>query len=609
MPLDPMPLEVHLDGSQRAVVEAEPDARLFVTAAAGQGKTEVLLARVGTLVEDGLNPADEILVLSFSRAAVEAVRRRARVHDLDGLQIRTFDSFAAQILMDVDDQELNGDFEARIRKATKHITGDEIPDRVTYLKHILIDEAQDLVGDRAELVLALLGALGDTLGFTVLGDPLQGIYDFQLKESASPLTSGELIEKLITDFGAEPLALSEQYRAITDRTRKLVAVGERVRDLGSLDGPNAGTAHRLIDEFRREVSSSSVLHESGSLSPVPAERTAVLCSTNYEVLVTSELLWQNGYPHLVRRSAQDMNLAPWVHQVFKDLEDRTYDADEIKGRLTTLFGDSADDLWLALKTAEGNYTTYRSLDVPRLSRRLRTRSVPLTLTVADTADLVVSTVHRAKGLEFTNVLYVQPRTGSPAAEENEATLKQKYVALTRARAEVISTKLPKNLLQPAERSSGRWLEKAYRGKARYTTRMEFMNSDIDDLTPYSPTEGDAATVQDALVLEVLLGQVISGVLQDEPRQGEEPRYVLRTDEGTVIGRTGPGFAHDLRRHLGFSKTRGEQWPEGFIGARVTSVECATGHPEETKLAGLGSSGMWLVPRLTGLITRTTNQEQ
>lgn len=173
--------EIELDESQRDVAEADPDARMFVTAAAGQGKTEVLLARVKTLVEDGLNPADEILVLSFSRAAVEAVRKRARIHDLDGLQIRTFDSFAAQILIDMDEETLGDSFDARIRKATKYIAGDETPDRLTYLQHILVDEAQDLVGDRAELVLALFSVLGDDFGFTVLGDPLQGIYDFQLK--------------------------------------------------------------------------------------------------------------------------------------------------------------------------------------------------------------------------------------------------------------------------------------------------------------------------------------------------------------------------------------------------------------------------------------------
>lgn len=601
--------EIHLDESQQAVAEAEPDARLFVTAAAGQGKTEVLLARVKTLVEDGLNPADEILVLSFSRAAVEAVRKRARVHDLDGLQIRTFDSFAAQILIDMDEETLGDSFEARIRKATTHVAGEDTPERITQLKHILIDEAQDLVGDRAELVLALLTELSDDLGFTVLGDPLQGIYDFQLKESTSKMTSGELIEKLQVDFGAEHQALSKHYRAVTDRTRELIVVGQEIRSLGELNGPAVQMAHELLDDFRRQVSSTSVLNESGALSPNDGETTALLCSTNYEVLIASELLWQNGYRHLVRRKAQDMSVAPWVHGVFKDLEDRTYDANDIKSRLTALFGDSAGDLWLALKTAEGNFAAYDSLNVPQLSRRLRSRSVPLTLTVADVADLVVSTVHRAKGLEFTNVLYVQPEFGSPAAEENEATLKQKYVALSRAREEIISTRLPKNLRKHADGSTGRWLEKAYGKHGQYTGRMEFINSDIDDASPYYPADGDARAVQDNLLLENLLGQVVSGSLESEPEPGEVPRYVLTTGDGGVIGRTSTSFAYALKNSFGFRNSRSYQWPAGFTGARVTSIECATGHPEETKLTGLGSSGMWLVPRLTGLIKRTTNQEQ
>lgn len=599
--------DIELDESQRAVADAEPEDRLFVTAAAGQGKTEVLLARVKTLVEDGLNPADEILVLSFSRAAVEAVRKRARVHDLDGLQIRTFDSFAAQILIDMDEDTLGDSFDARIRKATQYIAGEETPDRILHLKHILVDEAQDLVGDRAELVLALFAALGEDLGFTVLGDPLQGIYDFQLEESDSKLTSGELIEKLKNDFGAEHQKLARHYRAVTDRTRELISVGDEIRSLGELDNSGSETAHGLLDDFRRQVSSTSLLNESGALSPNAGETTALLCSTNYEVLVASELLWQNGYPHLVRRKAQDMSVAPWVHQVFKDLEDRTYDADDIKSRLTALFGDSAADLWLALKTAEGNFTAYNSLNVPQLSQRLRSRSIPLTLTVEDTASLILSTVHRAKGLEFTNVLYLQPEFGSPAAQQNEATLKQKYVALTRAREEVISTKLPKKLLQYADGSTGRWLEKAFgRNRMQYTARMEFLNSDIDDVSPYYPADGDAQAIQDNLVLDDLLGQVVSGSLQSEPEPGEVPRYVLTTSEGKVIGRTSPSFAYALKKNFAFKTHRRDEWPAGFTGARVTSIECATGHPEETKLTGLGSSGMWLVPRLTGLITRTKN---
>ncbi|MGW6173694.1 UvrD-helicase domain-containing protein [Arthrobacter sp. NPDC055138] len=598
-----MSVDLQLDRSQIEVAEAEPEARLFVTAAAGQGKTEVLLARVKSLVEDGLNPADEILVLSFSRAAVEAVRKRARVHDLDGLQIRTFDSFAAQILIDMDQETLGDSFDARIRKATTYIAGEEPPDRITHLKHILVDEAQDLVGDRAELVLALFSVLDDDFGFTVLGDPLQGIYDFQLEESDSKLTSAELIEKLIQDFGAGHQTLSKHYRAMTERTRELITVGNEIRSFGALEGSLCESAHDLLDDFRRQVSSNSLLNESGALSPRAGETTALLCSTNYEVLIASELLWQNGYPHLIRRKAQDMSVAPWVHYVFKDLEDRTYDADEIKSRLHELFGEAAADRWLALKTAEGNFSAYDSLNVPQLSQRLRSRSVPLTLTVADVAPLVVSTVHRAKGLEFTNVLYLQPEFGSPAAEQNAATLKQKYVALSRAREEIVSTKLPKKALKHADGSRGRWLEKAYGKYGQYTARMEFLNSDIDDVSPYYPVDGDADAVQSNLVLDDLMGQVVSGRLESQPEPGEVPRYELSTGDGRVLGRTSQSFAFALKRNFGFKGNRSQEWPTAFTGARVTSIECATGHPEETKLAGLGSSGMWLVPRLTGLISR------
>lgn len=597
--------DMELDHSQQAVADAEPEARMFVTAAAGQGKTEVLLARVKSLVEEGLNPADEILVLSFSRAAVEAVKKRARNHDLDGLQIRTFDSFAAQILLDEDqsDADLSGGFESRIRRATQFISGEETPDRIMYLRHVLVDEAQDLVGDRAELVKAMFLALDDDAGFTVLGDPLQGIYDFQLEESQSKLTSSELIQTLTDDFDAQQQTLTEHYRAMTERTRELIKVGDRIRELGDLEGSPSEFAHSMLDDFRLETSSASLLLESGSLSPSPGESTALLCSTNYEVLIASEFLWENNYPHIVRRKAQDMSVAPWVHSIFKDLEDRTYTASEIRGRLSDLFGDEeVDDCWLALKSAEGNFTAYDSLNVPQLSQRLRSRSIPLSLTVDDTSPLVVSTVHRAKGLEFTNVLYIQPQFGSPAAEISFATVKQKYVALSRAREEVISTKLEKKSLKRSDGSSGRWREKGYGKYGSYTARMEFVNSDIDDVSPYYPPTGDAQEVQEALVLEELLGQVVSGTLDGDPPQGSQAaRYVLKTEDGRLLGRTSPTFSYALKNSFKFKNSRKWDWPLGFSGARVTSIECATGHPEETRITGLGSSGMWLVPRLTGLI--------
>lgn len=592
-----------LDPSQRAVATAAPDERQFVVAAAGQGKTEVLLSRASSLVDDGLNPADEILVLSFSRAAVEAVKRRSGKHDLDGLQIRTFDSFAAQIILDEEEDTeaaLAQGFEARIRKATDLIHGAEIPDRLYPLRHILIDEAQDIVGDRAEFVLALLDALGDEVGFTVLGDPLQSIYDFQLQDSVSQRTSTGFLQKLIDDFDATQTQLSNHYRATTDRTKELIKLGDTIRNMGDLDDSKSHAAHRLLNDYRLESSSTSILNLPGMLEPFEGDTTVLLCSTNYEVLVASELLWDNGHRHVIRRKAQDMSIAPWVYGMFKDLEDRTYPASEIKEKLLAVGGDDADNQWLALKSAEGDSRAWDSLNVPRLSQRLRSRSVPLALTVEDSASLILSTVHRSKGLEFTNVLYVQPPFGAPAAKEDASTLRQKYVALSRAREEVVSTKLPKEPSRRPVARAGRWLENGFGKYGQYTARMEFMNSDIDDIAPFVPNGATAESVQNNLVLDNLLGKIISGTMIEN--EAEVPSYILSTDDGQIIGRTSTTFGYALKKSFAFKSRRNWNWPPGFSGARVTSIECATGHPDYTKASGLGSSGMWLVPRLTGLVT-------
>ena len=166
-----------LDDSQRRVAEADAEARLVVIAGAGQGKTEVVAARLQHLMsEEGLSGSTAILVLSFSRAAVHAIRTRMLDRDLAEVNVRTFDSFAAEILLELSDNEPSGSFTERIREATRLIhEAKETPDGIVDLEHVIIDEVQDLVGDRAEFVLAILDRLDDEAGLTVLGDPLQGV--------------------------------------------------------------------------------------------------------------------------------------------------------------------------------------------------------------------------------------------------------------------------------------------------------------------------------------------------------------------------------------------------------------------------------------------------
>lgn len=601
-----MPAEFRLDESQEAVTFAPLDSRQFVLAAAGQGKTEVLLSRIQYLIGEGLNPADEILVLSFSRAAVEAVRRRARKFEIESVPIRTFDSLAAQILLDNHDGDgdaLTGSFESRIRRATQLISGD-LPDRLAPVRHLLIDEAQDLVGDRAEMVKAIISEAPEDLGFTVLGDPLQGIYDFQLKDSVSRVTSQKFISELHERYGAIRRQLEGNYRAQSDQALELIEIGKTIRTMDLLDDEEAAEAHQMLDDFRTSGGTTpSLLDESGALEPAEGETTAVLCSTNYEVLLASELLWEHARTHVVRRRAQDMSVAPWVFAVFKDLEGRSYPEDEILSRMESVGLDAPQERWLDLKTAEGDYRAFRSLDVARLGNRLRNRSVPLALTVSDASAVTVSTVHRSKGLEFNNVLYVPPMSGWPSAERTAETLRDKYVAVSRARELVVTTHIPKDRIKSAKPmgSATRWTEIGFgKFKKTYTVRMEFLNSDIDDAVPAETAEHSAQAVQTRILAGDIVGQPVHGFLDDSSDTYDVPRYALRLESGEVVGRTSNGFAYALKSAF---QTHGRQWnwPEAFSGIRVVSIECATGNPLDTQYAGIGYSGMWLVPRAAGLI--------
>ena len=94
-------VSTELSPAQRTIVEAPADQRLLVLAAAGTGKTHVLVERIRRLVTEGdLAPGRELLVLSFTRSAVGELRRRIGSAGGRATLVRpiTFDSFATAVL-------------------------------------------------------------------------------------------------------------------------------------------------------------------------------------------------------------------------------------------------------------------------------------------------------------------------------------------------------------------------------------------------------------------------------------------------------------------------------------------------------------------------------
>jgi DNA helicase II / ATP-dependent DNA helicase PcrA len=175
------------DSQQDAVVNASPEARLIVESGPGCGKTDVACARVARLIDSGV-PAARIVLLSFTRTAVREIRARIRqiaaaTSDVAEVDVRTLDSFAGSL-------RTGASLGKGIARATTYDDSIkqtivllregnlQLKEYLSKLRHVIVDEAQDLVGDRAELVRLLLELLPSGCGWTVFLDPAQSIFDW-----------------------------------------------------------------------------------------------------------------------------------------------------------------------------------------------------------------------------------------------------------------------------------------------------------------------------------------------------------------------------------------------------------------------------------------------
>lgn len=588
--------EAVLNHEQRAVVHSAIDARLLVVAGAGQGKTEVVASRIDFLIKsEGLSASREALVLSFSRAAVAAVRARLHDREVPAANVRTFDSFAGQLLLDAE-IEAAGSYESRIRQATQLLSnGGEVPPAVEDLRHIVIDEIQDLVGDRADFVLSLLGVIEPDVGITGLGDPLQGIYDFQLKKSRSKTSSQEVFDALIKEFKCEQVGLGRNYRARGADPKRVVELGDELRKTDDLTA-----AQCLIDDLEADLLPLGEIDEWATDVPAEKKLTAVLCATNGEVLRVSRYFNDHDIRHVVRRQAQDFGAAKWIAEALSLLAGPRERRSEVEAALAMALGVAdVEDYWHVLKGAEGRSSSHDSLDLLRLARLIKARTIPLPLTESDQANVIVSTVHRAKGLEFDRVFIVDP--GFVRDDEDAwATVRRRYVALSRARDEIFTCELPKTRAWFREERwlPGRLLERVRKQNGKQRTRaMEFKYDDVEVATPGYSEEVTAATVQGTLSRPDLIGARVQASLDLATTTAEMPSFLLQTEDDHLVGRTSEYFGEAFMEAFGLGYGR---YPTTLNGLSLVSVETVAGDPRAAERVGLGPTDFWLAPRVVGL---------
>lgn len=424
-----------LNQSQQAVACAPYSARQIVIAGPGSGKTTTATARLQS-IDEQLKDAEHrwALFISFSRSAIKSSLSKnfEVLNELD-LQIdpRTLDSYAYQLIgQDFFEDESNPNFEKRIHEAREVLKeqGEEIAQDYA---HIIIDEGQDILGSRQQLLLELLRHIPEDCGVTLFADPAQSIYQFFEKTDQETLPTHEdpwthfrnNLEK-ISAFSISTLHGS--YRA---RSRTVKRLHSQL-----FDSRNEETKNDWIAELDKIQSELLRLDTDQLVEIIPRWKgsTTVLTRTNAEAVFIYESLKKSGVDvgvnlRSILPQAPDW-IGKWANSTQEDffttqqiqyfLESENIDPSKIIEEIET-FNDFEDllswkDLW--------NFSK-------ELLNDKKTRP---------TNAITVETVHQSKGLEYDNVLIHNPEQYINSGDREAHQPEILFVALSRGMGKTIA---------------------------------------------------------------------------------------------------------------------------------------------------------------------------
>lgn len=459
---------------QDVVIRAPIDKKILVNAGPGTGKTYTLVERLKYMIAKikDVDP-QEIMVLSFSRAAIKEIGNRvfensdledSKYWDLNLIDIRTFDSFATYLITEVEPEydlsEKN--YDERIEIAINIIQKN--PDIFSSIKHLIIDEIQDLVGIRAKLVQVILEHVN--CGFTLFGDLCQSIFDYNAADERYNIDSEQFYEWIINKFnnGIDKYEFNVNYRQEKSLAEKSMIIRDHIINkdekaqekvlIETIDDFNyIGYSHNLLDKLPKDKSKT----------------ICFLCRTNGQVLKVSKYLRDQNIKNIINKPSTYKVIDKWVADIFTDFTSKyvSYEDFKLKVKEKNFFTkDSLKDKWELLKKIEGRNSS--KLQISELARNLRYKKYYYEdICTKPNSNVIVSTIHRAKGREYDcvvllddNVLQYKNSNGI----KNE--VKIYYVGITRPRKEIFKTNFRSNVYMTYVGANKRWIETGYRSKKK-----------------------------------------------------------------------------------------------------------------------------------------------
>lgn len=613
------------DQHQAAIVCAAPRERIYVNAGPGAGKTHTLIEKVKYLMEEqGIEP-DRITVLSFTRAAVSVVQNRLKaaaergeIHALwQDVDVTTFDKLCTRILYydagetgdEAAKKRISGlNYDQRIVSAKNLIA--KKPELLSACDHLIVDETQDLVGPRADLVITMLAALPEGCGFTLFGDRCQAIYEYQVKDSGGT-TSGEFFEQVCLRFAPEQIYLEKNYRQKQSYPLDLSSLRSALLEddvylASSLIGSAAGSLG-TPDEPLRSLEPEAIQQE------LSRGKIGVLTRKNDEALEIESLLWKLGVPALQARSDARKKPSRCLADVFVKCKGETIAREEFEELAagSDPYGDGR--IWRALVSLEGVHLEGDRLRIENALAALNSAVIPpeLLATRSNEQGITVSTVHTSKGREFDTVWMLAEnladfRDGAEMEEKRVA-----YVGLTRGAENLSLQCLDEHFIVGGKNSfkthkmfkKDRYFRKRSSGRGR-TGKSRVVNIEIRNETDVDETSfRNSGKVQEALAAGLLEGEPLRFVLRGT---GDRIRYdiVLQDDEGFLLGHLTRTFIDDYIACAGDAPL-----PDAFDQVYIDRITTCAGRStvEATYDRAFGDMAVWYGFTIGGYAHRDDSQ--
>ena len=409
-----------LSERQRQIIDDKENKYIVVAAGPGSGKTRVLVHKLASLLRMEDVKHEQLLMLTFSRAA--ATEFKKRLIELDGgaahfVDIKTFHSYSFDLLGRQGSLE---EADSVVARAADMIDSGEVEESKIAKSVLVIDEAQDMGADDFRLVKALMHRNED-MRVIAVGDDDQNIYAFRGSNSAH-------LRSLITDHNATLYELTDNYRsdhAIVEFANRFVQrIPNRMKQ----------TPIAAVSKYEGVVDTSASSLQLFPDTKLPGT-TAVLTITNEQSLQVAHLLRQQGI-HVRLIQATDgfrfVNLAE-VRYFFKQLgnsKDGVISKEqwgEAKRRTENAYSTSRclEVMKQFLADFEATHKTYYRSDL----REFALESGIEDFIATEDKTVFVSTIHKAKGREFDNVHLV---LGGIVGMDNDM-LRAIYVGITRAK--------------------------------------------------------------------------------------------------------------------------------------------------------------------------------